>query len=112
LEATASILPVTGITRSGACYHQTIVVAYDKLAFCVGIVATADRGDTSEHLPDDPHRVCKDGSPSQPWHGATSALTGSVAYALAKLSRKSWHRATGDTLKPSARTAADIWTII
>ncbi|WP_324754301.1 phospholipase D-like domain-containing protein [Roseovarius sp. Pro17] len=93
----------------GACHHQKIAVADDKLAFCGGIDATEDRWDTSEHLPDDPRRVRKDGSPSEPWHDATSALTGPVASALAELSRKRWHRATGDTLKRPASTPADIW---
>ncbi|WP_241963029.1 phospholipase D-like domain-containing protein [Thalassorhabdomicrobium marinisediminis] len=93
----------------GACHHQKIVVADDTLAFCGGIDATENRWDTSEHLPDDPRRVRKDGSPSEPWHDATSALTGPVATALAELSRRRWHRATGDTLERSARTTADTW---
>ncbi|WP_138933483.1 phospholipase D-like domain-containing protein [Roseovarius arcticus] len=102
-------LALDGHHPFGACHHQKIVVADDKLAFCGGIDATADRWDTSEHLPGDPRRVCKDGSPSEPWHDATSALTGSVASALAELSRKRWHRATGDTLKRPATTATDLW---
>ncbi len=93
----------------GACHHQKIVVADDTLAFCGGIDATENRWDTSDHLPDDPRRVCKDGSPSEPWHDATSALTGPVASALAELSRTRWRRATGDTLERPNGTAAAIW---
>lgn len=93
----------------GACHHQKIVVADDKLAFCGGIDATEDRWDTSEHLPDDPRRVRKNGTASEPWHDATSALTGPVAAALGELSRKRWHRATGDTLERPATTTAAIW---
>ncbi|WP_241524135.1 phospholipase D-like domain-containing protein [Oceaniglobus indicus] len=93
----------------GACHHQKIVVADDKLVFCGGIDATEDRWDTSEHLPDDPRRVRKDGSASDPWHDATSALTGPVATALGELSRRRWHRATGDTLERPSSTATDIW---
>ncbi|WP_113912658.1 phospholipase D-like domain-containing protein [Roseovarius dicentrarchi] len=93
----------------GACHHQKIVVADDKLAFCGGIDATEDRWDTSEHLPSDPRRVRKDGSPSEPWHDATSALTGPAATALAELSRMRWQRATGDTLERPDRKAEDIW---
>lgn len=82
----------------GACHHQKIVVADDRFAFCGGIDATADRWDTSDHLPDDPRRGRKDGLPSVPWHDATMALAGPVATELATLSRCRWLRATGDTL--------------
>ena len=93
----------------GACHHQKIVVADDAIAFCGGIDATEDRWDTSEHLPNDPRRLRKDGSASEPWHDATSALTGPVATALAELSRGRWHRATGDTLERPKGTAIAIW---
>ncbi|WP_108483509.1 phospholipase D-like domain-containing protein [Oceaniglobus ichthyenteri] len=93
----------------GACHHQKIVVADDALAFCGGIDATEDRWDTSEHLPDDPRRVRKDGSPSDPWHDATSALFGPVASALAELSRKRWHRATGETLERPQKMTSPAW---
>lgn len=93
----------------GACHHQKIVVADDTLAFCGGIDATENRWDTSEHLPDDPRRVRKDGSPSEPWHDATTALGGPVASALAELSRTRWLRATGDTLERPDCPAAPIW---
>lgn len=93
----------------GACHHQKIVVADDKLAFCGGIDATENRWDTSEHLSADPRRAQKGSSPSEPWHDATSALTGPMASALAELSRTRWHRATDETLEQPASTAADIW---
>ncbi len=82
----------------GACHHQKIVVADDSLAFCGGIDATEDRWDTSDHKPDDPRRVRKDGTLSGPWHDATSAMTGPAASALAELSRMRWYRATGEEL--------------
>lgn len=93
----------------GACHHQKIVVADDTLAFCGGIDATEDRWDTSEHLPDDPRRVRKDGTPSEPWHDATSALSGPAASALAELSRERWHRATGETLERAANIPPSEW---
>lgn len=83
----------------GACHHQKIVVVDDTFAFCGGIDVTESRWDTSDHLPDDPRRVLKDGSPALPWHDATSALSGPVAAALGELSRLRWHRATGDKLE-------------
>lgn len=83
----------------GACHHQKIVVADDWLAFCGGIDATAERWDTSDHLPHDDRRRSKDGTLSGPWHDATSAMTGPAAQALAELSRLRWFRATGEALK-------------
>lgn len=93
----------------GACHHQKIVVADDALAFCGGIDATEKRWDTSEHLPHDPRRICKDGTPSGPWHDATSALTGPAAAALAELSRRRWHRANGESLSRPQHTPPTPW---
>ena len=93
----------------GACHHQKIIVADDSFAFCGCIDATEDRWDTPDHTPGDPRRVRKDGSPSEPWHDITTALTGPVATALADLSRNRWLRATGDTLARPEVDAADVW---
>lgn len=93
----------------GACHHQKIVVADDKFAFCGGIDATVSRWDTSEHLADDPRRTLKDGSITQPWHDATSAMTGPVASALAELSRLRWQRATGETLERPTLPDTPLW---
>ena len=86
----------------GACHHSKIVVIDDELAFCGGIDATEDRWDTSEHKPDDPRRTRPDGSPHEPWHDVTACLEGPVARALGDLSRRRWHKATGEELEPCA----------
>ncbi len=93
----------------GGCHHQKIVVVDDRFAFCGGIDATEDRWDTSEHAPNDSRRVRKDGSPSQPWHDATTALTGPVAAALGDLARSRWLRATGDELSRPDPVVAPEW---
>lgn len=93
----------------GACHHQKIVVADDTVAFCGGIDATEDRWDTPEHLPDDPRRVRKDGTPSAPWHDTTSAVSGPAAAALGELSRRRWCRATGETIATPEASAASVW---
>jgi phospholipase D1/2 len=93
----------------GACHHQKIVVADDSIAFCGGIDMTENRWDTSEHLPNDPRRLRKDGSPSEPWHDATTAVSGPAAAALGDLARQRWKRAQDETLEePSPRDAA-VW---
>ena len=93
----------------GACHHQKIVVADDSIAFCGGIDATEDRWDTSEHAPDDARRTRKDGSLYGPWHDATTALTGAAARALAELSRRRWHRATGDEITAPDDAPPPVW---
>ena len=93
----------------GACHHQKIIVADNAFAFCGGIDVTENRWDTSDHLPDDQRRLGKDGAQLNPWHDATTALTGPVAEALGELSRARWLRATGETLTPPDTAARDIW---
>lgn len=93
----------------GACHHQKIVVADDSVAFCGGIDMTEDRWDTSEHLPDDPRRVKKDGTPSEPWHDTTSAVSGDAARALGTLARERWERARGEVLEAPAFSKGSIW---
>lgn len=91
----------------GGCHHQKVVVVDDALAFCGGIDATEDRWDTSDHAPDDPRRKRKDGSPSEPWHDATTALTGPIARDLGDLARRRWALATGQALEPPSEAEAD-----
>lgn len=93
----------------GACHHQKIVVADDALAFCGGIDATEDRWDTPEHLPNDPRRIRKDGTPSDPWHDATSAMSGPAAAAFGELSRRRWLRATGDEIEQPSDMSQSEW---
>ncbi|WP_299843195.1 phospholipase D-like domain-containing protein [uncultured Jannaschia sp.] len=93
----------------GACHHQKIIVIDNALAFCGGIDITEGRWDTSEHVPDDPHRRNKDGSPAEPWHDATLALTGPAAKALGELSRTRWRRATDETLERPDGTVDALW---
>ena len=102
-------LALDGHHPFGACHHQKIVVADDTFAFCGGIDVTESRWDTAEHLPEDPRRIRKDGSLSEPWHDASMALTGPVASALAELSRRRWHRATGTHLTRPEHTTPAIW---
>jgi phosphatidylserine/phosphatidylglycerophosphate/cardiolipin synthase-like enzyme len=93
----------------GACHHQKIIVADNVFAFCGGIDVTENRWDTTGHLPGDPRRVDKHGTPLGPWHDATTALTGPVAEALGELARARWFRATGETLTPPDPITQSIW---
>lgn len=91
-----------------ASHHQKIVVIDDNFAFCGGIDMTSDRWDTRDHADEDPNRVNPDGSPSEPWHDATTALQGPAAAALGEHARNRWKRATGQAL-PAIRAKRDCW---
>jgi phosphatidylserine/phosphatidylglycerophosphate/cardiolipin synthase-like enzyme len=91
-----------------ASHHQKIVVIDDSFAFCGGIDMTSDRWDTRAHSDHDPDRTNPDGSPSKPWHDATTALQGPAAAALGEHARNRWKRATGQTLA-AVRAKHDCW---
>lgn len=77
----------------GACHHQKVVSIDDSVAFCGGIDVTDGRWDTSEHLAHDALRRLKDGEIAQPWHDATTVMSGPAAAALSDLCRARWERA-------------------
>lgn len=92
----------------GAAHHQKITVIDDAVAFCGGIDMTTDRWDTRDHLPQDERRTRPDGVISEPWHDATTVVDGEAARAIGTLARNRWRRATGQRLRPVARTR-DLW---
>ena len=97
-----------GAHPPAASHHQKLVSIDDRFAFCGGIDMTGDRWDTRAHRDDDPGRRRPGGQPYEPWHDATSALSGPTATALAELCRHRWTRATGATLDP-VESATEIW---
>jgi phospholipase D1/2 len=88
-----------GAHPPGAAHHQKIVVVDDALAFCGGIDITADRWDTREHKDHDKRRRRPSGRRYDPWHDATTAVSGPVAKAMGELARYRWKAATGDDLE-------------
>lgn len=91
-----------------ASHHQKIVVIDDQIAFCGGIDVTTERWDRRAHQDNDPQRRLPNGKPHDPWHDATSAITGDAARALGDLCRTRWLRATGEQL-PAVESDADCW---
>lgn len=89
-----------GAHPPGAAHHQKIVVIDDALAFCGGIDITTDRWDTRNHLDGHPCRSRPDGDPHGPWHDATTAVDGKVAYAIGELARERWRHAADERLEP------------
>jgi len=89
-----------GAHPPAASHHQKIVSIDDNFAFCGGIDMTGDRWDTRAHRDDDPGRRRPGGQAYDPWHDATSALSGPAAAVLAEGCRQRWERATGAMLSP------------
>jgi phosphatidylserine/phosphatidylglycerophosphate/cardiolipin synthase-like enzyme len=97
-----------GAHPAGGSQHQKILVLDEALAFCGGIDMTAERWDTRAHADDEPRRARPSGAPEQPWHDATTALTGPAARALGELARERWAVAGGERLDP-IEGGADVW---
>lgn len=93
----------------GASHHQKIVVVDDSLAFCGGIDVTDGRWDRREHAPQDPLRRLKDGEIAQPWHDATSVISGEAAAELSRLCRIRWERAQGAEMDEPFTPGFDRW---
>ncbi|MCV2447607.1 phospholipase D-like domain-containing protein [Paracoccus sp. DMF] len=93
----------------GACHHQKIVAIDDSLAFCGGIDVTDGRWDSRGHTPGDPCRRLRDGAVAQPWHDATTVISGPAAAALSRLGRARWARANDAEMDEDFRPGADLW---
>lgn len=91
-----------------SAHHMKLLVIDDALAFCGGIDMTAGRWDTSEHRQHEPHRKSPMGFAQEPWHDATTCISGPAASALGDLARKRWQRATDEDL-PKTVISENIW---
>lgn len=95
----------------GASHHQKILVVDDEIAFVGGMDLTGARWDTSEHLPEHPLRVDRDGKSYGPFHDVQAAVDAQAAQALGRLCRERWRRATGQlpAAAPVVPPAEDRW---
>ena len=93
----------------GACHHQKIVVIDDSLAFCGGIDMTDGRWDDRDHLDDNPLRCLKNGNDAQPWHDASTVMSGPAAAALSELARARWARAHDAEAEEDFAPGGDLW---
>lgn len=93
----------------GASHHQKIVVIDDAVAFAGGLDIAEHRWDTSDHLPQDPHRVDSLGRLYPPNHDVQLVVDGDAAAELGRLVRERWRRATGKRLRVAAPLPADPW---
>ena len=91
----------------GGSHHQKIIVIDDALAFCGGLDLTCQRWDTTDHAPNNPHRVVAD-QPYPPFHDLMIAVDGEAARVLGRMARERWLAST-ETEIPPARVANDPW---
>lgn len=92
----------------GSSHHQKLVAVDDCFAFCGGIDMTSGRWDTRAHRDDEPDREGPWGRQYEPWHDATTAVSGAAAQRLAELCRDRWALAGGERLAPLGGTG-DCW---
>jgi phospholipase D1/2 len=93
----------------GASHHQKIVVIDDSVAFSGGLDIAEHRWDTSDHLPQDPHRVDSLGRLYPPYHDVQFMVDGDAAAVLGDIVRERWRRATGKRLRVAAGRPGDVW---
>ncbi len=91
----------------GGSHHQKIIVIDDALAFCGGLDLTCQRWDTTEHAPDNPHRVVAD-QPYPPFHDLMIAVDGEAARALGQIARGRWRSSTEQEIPP-VQAGSDPW---
>ncbi|WP_062016184.1 phospholipase D-like domain-containing protein [Aureimonas sp. AU4] len=92
-----------------ASHHQKIIIIDDKIAFCGGIDITKGRWDTREHRDADPDRHSPRGHLLDPWHDATTCVTGEAARLLGDLGRARWSRATDEEVGVPPAHEVDLW---
>ncbi|MBB3950822.1 phospholipase D-like domain-containing protein [Aureimonas jatrophae] len=92
-----------------ASHHQKIIIIDDAIAFCGGIDITKGRWDTREHRDGDPDRHSPRGQLLDPWHDATTCVTGEAARLLGDLGRARWSRATDEAVGTPPAHAGDLW---
>jgi phosphatidylserine/phosphatidylglycerophosphate/cardiolipin synthase-like enzyme len=93
---------------TGSSHHQKLVSIDDSFAFCGGIDMTNGRWDTRHHRDEERLREGSFGQTYEPWHDATTAISGDAARALAQACRDRWQRAGGREVRPLAQ-GGDCW---
>jgi phospholipase D1/2 len=85
-----------------SAHHMKLLVIDDRVAFCGGIDMTVGRWDTRDHAEHAPARRSPMGFAQEPWHDATTCLSGPAAAALGEVARRRWKLATDEDLEPKA----------
>ncbi|MEB2844620.1 phospholipase [Rhizobiales bacterium RZME27] len=93
-------LKLDGAHPTISAHHMKLLVIDDRVAFCGGIDMTVGRWDTRDHAEKQPARRSPMGFALEPWHDATTCLSGPAAAALAEVARGRWKLATNEELEP------------
>jgi phosphatidylserine/phosphatidylglycerophosphate/cardiolipin synthase-like enzyme len=94
----------------GASHHQKIMLVDDTLAFVGGIDMTGDRWDTREHRhKDDRRRRPFTRRLYKPWHDVTTASSGPIVDAIARVVRERWTIAGGEPEMAPIKGERSLW---
>jgi phosphatidylserine/phosphatidylglycerophosphate/cardiolipin synthase-like enzyme len=94
----------------GASHHQKIMLVDDALAFVGGIDMTGDRWDTREHRhKDDRRRRPFTRRLYKPWHDVTTASSGPIVDAIARVVRERWTTAGGEPAMAPIEGGRSLW---
>lgn len=93
-------LKLDGAHPTISAHHMKLLIIDDKVAFCGGIDMTVGRWDTRDHAEKAPARRSPMGFAQEPWHDATTCLSGPAAAALGEVARNRWQYATKKKLEP------------
>lgn len=93
-------LKLDGAHPGMSAHHMKLLVIDDRVAFCGGIDMTVGRWDTRDHAENAPGRRSPMGFAQEPWHDATTCLSGPAAAALGEVARRRWKLATDEDLEP------------
>jgi phosphatidylserine/phosphatidylglycerophosphate/cardiolipin synthase-like enzyme len=99
-------LKLDGAHPTISSHHMKLLVIDDEVAFCGGIDMTVGRWDTREHTEKEPLRKSPMGFAMDPWHDATTCLSGEAAKAIGEVARRRWKLATDEEL-PAPPPAGD-----
>ncbi len=91
-------LKLDGAHPAMSAHHMKLLVIDDRVAFCGGIDMTVGRWDTRDHAENAPARRSPMGFAQEPWHDATTCLSGPAAAALGEVARRRWKLATDEDL--------------
>jgi phosphatidylserine/phosphatidylglycerophosphate/cardiolipin synthase-like enzyme len=94
----------------GASHHQKVMLVDDALAFVGGIDMTGDRWDTrAHHHKDKRRRRPFTRRLYKPWHDVTTASSGPVVDAIARMVRERWTVAGGTPKIPKLKAGRVLW---
>jgi len=93
----------------GSAVHYKAATVDDAVAYVGGIDLARGRWDRRGHDAIDPLRVDADGHSTLPWHDQQVLVSGPAAWAVGRIVRERWQRATHSRLSPPRLPSPEVW---